>query len=140
MRSTFEGPQSERMGEEEAHDEANIVRAAAEGTTAEDYDNALSIIEQLRAAAENELGFEKIAKKILRSADKGVIELLHKLDILAAGTFSIGGHVLADTVNNERRYREDLGRLKERFQDAEKKLTDLKDAGRRFGETKESHS
>ena len=56
MANSFEEGQGRdvRLGEDAAYEEANMVRVTAEGTTAEDYDKALSVVEQLQTAAEDE--------------------------------------------------------------------------------------
>jgi hypothetical protein len=67
-----EGPP---LGETEAHDEANLLRAKLReivnrDPTPEDYDNALRAVNELKRLAENEPEFERIFLRMIQVANK----------------------------------------------------------------------
>ncbi len=119
-------------GEAEAHDEANMMRSL-EDFSPEDYQGAFEVIEQLKAAAEDESTFAVVANKILRAADRTQIEILSKVDSVGS-MFSLGGHIYADSMIIAEEYAKNIEKSKQRFQDAEKKLQDMMEKGKEFGE------
>lgn len=138
MKHSFEEPDAlgRLNDDEEAHDEANMIRASAEGTRPEDYDEALKVIEELKIAAENESTYEKVADKILRGVDRAVLEYMHRTHLLVNGIYHFITMTGPDSFSRElrERYHEALQESRTRYQDAEKKLKDLKKIGRKAGE------
>ncbi|MBI4094663.1 MAG: hypothetical protein HY435_00520 [Candidatus Liptonbacteria bacterium] len=162
----FEKPE-ERLSEDEAHDEANMLRAklevspetgdigvdmrgrfreSGERPTAEDYDNALAAIEELRKIASEEPGAERIINKLKDLPLKAAagIELAFRALGIGIETFSMAGAL--DPGNKEgetlggtlkRRWKrerithenESLGL----FHDAENNLRALKTRAESFG-------
>ena len=133
-----------RLTKDEAHDEANMVRAKAgvrpgssgnritnpdrydyrwdsRNATKEDYDQAFAVINQLKEAAKDEPTYQKVAAQIMRVAARPVQDFLHSLDVLASGP-----SIRKDVENWHEK------RLKT-FEDAEKRLRDMQKPGEKFG-------
>lgn len=128
------------MGEDEAHDTANMMSAKAginphtgeiptrEGwrePTSQDYQKALDALEALKWAVADEPTYEKVANKVLR----GLNNTVH---VLLAAALEVPAVLTMDTkfqtfIRNN--FKEGI----QKFEDAEKKLKNMEKEGRKFG-------
>jgi hypothetical protein len=117
------------LGEDVAQEEANMMKAKLEGDelgrklTAEDYDKALEVVEEIKRMAEEEPTTEKILFKFARLTAKsayGVQKILTYLSTLPDSFIATGGIK-----------REEKETLK-KFEDAASELRKLRDEAKKF--------
>jgi hypothetical protein len=122
MPSQTEGTEDSRMGLEEAQGEANMMRvqfaeALGHEPTAEDYDNALKAVEEIKEEAANESDVDK--------ALFGATRIIDKYFINASATALIKVFTAGKYPWNEQQRKNDEDRA-HNFDDAAEKLRQLK--------------
>ena len=146
MEKTGSFSQSERMSEEEAHEEANMLRGFLkkngyedEDIDAEILDETLQIVEDIKRLAEEEPATTKVLFKLGRiagGASRGALKFLEGTLRFIAMADPVGeGGVAYD--QNSLEVLADIAAaggdvIKEKLTDASKELNNLKKAGRRY--------
>jgi hypothetical protein len=132
------------LSEGEAHDEANMMRAKMKVNpdtvyvkksglsyedesypTPDDYNYALSAIEQLKQAAADEPTYQKVLLQVLRVAARPMQEFFHALDAVSPLT--------------TKGYNELHDKRMHALDDAEKRLKAMQESGGSFGATEAAY-
>ncbi len=129
-----------RLTKDEAHDDANMMKVELKRNpntgviynpsshqheryeaTTENFEEAFVVIEKLKQAAKDESTYQKVEAQILRAATAPVRGLLAGLDAVSG--------ISIDSFIKWKEHRTHW------FEDAEKRLKDMKKAGKEFGKS-----